>query len=158
MSGVLAVTQPFGVGLGIQEPFRIAAPGADTNAIYQADGYGLRRLLSLVFTLTTDSNAANRYVTVEYQGKDGLAFVVNAAAVTVAASSTQRFAGSYGRGEAEWAANTDVLFPVTPVILSPGDVLKIVVTNIQAGDTLTAIRGVMERFPLDIANLPTMEP
>ena len=127
MGGVLAVTTPFGAGLGIQEPFRIPAPGANTNATYQADGYGLRRLLSLVFTLTTDGTVANRYVTVEFQGKDGLAFVVNAAAVTVSASSTQRFAGSYLRGEAEWAANTDVLLPLTPVILSPGDVLAVVV-------------------------------
>ena len=158
MSGVLAVTQPYGAGLGIQEPFRIASPGANTNATYQADGYGLRKLLSLVFTLTTDSNVANRYVTVEYQGKDGNAFAVSAAGVTYPASATQRYAGSAFRGEAEWAPNTDVLFPLLPVLLYPGDVLKIVVANIQAGDTLTAIRGVMERFPLDAQQLPTLEP
>ena len=158
MSAVLAVTQPYGAGLGIQEPFVGATPAAAANFTYACDGYGLRRFLSLVFTLTTDGNAANRYVTVEYQGKDGNAFAVGAAGVTVSASSTQRFAGSAFRGEAEWAANTDVLFPLIPLLLFPGDVLKIVVASIQAGDTLTLIRGVTERFPLDVNNLPTLEP
>ena len=158
MSAVLAVTQPFGVGLGQQLPFRIADPAVATVATRSFDGVGLRRLLSLVFTLATDSNVASRYVTVEYQGKDGNAFAVGAAGVTVSASSTQRFAGSAFRGEAEWAANTDVLFPLIPLLLFPGDVLKIVVASIQAGDTLTLIRGVTERFPLDVNNLPTLEP
>ena len=158
MSAVLAVTQPYGAGLGQQLPFTLADPAVATNATRTFDGYGLRRLLSLVFTLATDGNAANRYVTVEYQGKDGNAFAVAAAGVTVSASSTQRFAGSAFRGEAEWATNTDVLFPLLPVLGFPGDVLTIVVANIQAGDQLSKIRGVEERFPLNADVLPTLEP
>ena len=158
MSAVLAVTQPYGAGLGQQLPFRLDNPAAGANATRTFDGYGLRRLLSLVFTLTTDGNAANRYVTVEYQGKDGNAFAVAAAGVTVSASSTQRFAGSAFRGEAEWATNTDVLFPLIPVLVFPGDTLTIVVANIQVGDQLSLIRGVEERFPLNADVLPTLEP
>ena len=158
MSAVLAVTQPFGVGLGQQLPFRIADPAVATVATRSFDGVGLRRLLSLVFTLATDSNVASRYVTVEYQGKDGKAFSVAAAGVTVSASSTQRFAGSAWRGEGEWATGTDVLVSLLPVLVFPGDVLTIVVANIQAGDQLSLIRGVEERFPLDANVLPVLEP
>ena len=158
MSAVLAVTQPFGVGLGQQLPFRIADPAAGANATRSFDGIGLRRILSLVFTLATSSTVAARYVTVEYQGKDGKAFAVGAAGVTVGASSTQRYAGSAFRGDSEWATGTDVLFPLSPVLVFPGDVLTIVVANIDTTDQLSLIRGVEERFPLDANVLPTLEP
>lgn len=152
--GVLALTQPFGVARGVQEPFAIANPAAGSGAAFVCDGRGLRRLLSLVFTLTTDANAANRYVTVEFQGNDANAYCVNAAGVTVAASTTQRFAGTISRGQGEWASGSDILYPLESLFLYPGDTLRVVVAAIQAGDTLTKIRGVMERFPLDSESLP----
>ena len=156
MSSVLAVTQPYGVGLGQQLPLNFANPAAGANYTRTHDGYALRRYLTLVFTLTTDANPANRYVTVEVQGKDGLAYVVDAAAVTVSANSTQRFVCSIFRGVAEWATNTDVLLPLAPVLQSPGDTFTIVVANVQAGDTLTKIRGSEERFPLNADVLPNL--
>lgn len=158
MSGVLAVTQPYGVGLGIQEPFRGADPGAGVNFTYPIDGYGLRRLLAIVFTLTTSGTSANRYVTVEGRGGDNLAFNADGAGVVVTATSTQRFVGSFTRGRGEWAANTDVLFSLTPIMLYPGNTLNIIVAAIQSGDTLTNIRGVFERFPLTTRDLPTESP
>lgn len=154
---VPAVTRPFGLGWGSQEPFTINPPGAATNATFKVDGRGRRRLVSLVFTLTTDANVANRYVAVEYRGFDGGAFAVNAASVLVTASSTQRFVGSIDRGVAEWNTGTDVLFPLADVFLHASDTLVIAVSSIQAGDTLTGIRGVMERFPVDVYDLPEQE-
>lgn len=153
----LALTQPVGVGLGSQEPFSGITPAANTNFSLSIDGRGLRRVQTLVFTLTTDGNAANRYVTVEYRGGDGNAYAVNAAGVVVTASSTQRFAGDISRGVAEWASGTDVLFPLAAVFMFPGDSLNVIVAGKQAGDTLTVIRGVLERFPLDAAQLPVVE-
>ncbi len=153
---VPALTLPYGTARGEQEPFAIANPGAAQAATFTVDGRGLRRLNTIVFTLTTDANVANRYVTVEYRGGDGLAYCVNAAAVVVLAGSTQRFAGSIGRGVSEWATGTDVLFPLDDVFLYASDVLRVGVSGVQAGDTLTAIRGVLERFPVDRYDLPAM--
>lgn len=154
---VPALTRGFGLAWGSQEPFAIAAPGAATAATFTVDGRGRRRLVSLVFTLTTDANAANRYVTVEYRGIAAGAFAVNAASVLVTANSVQRFAGSIDRGVAEWNAGTDVLFPLEDVFLHASDQLVIAVGAMQAGDTLTGIRGVMERFPVDVYDLPEQE-
>jgi hypothetical protein len=154
---VPALTRPFGGGWGSQEPFTIANPGAATNATFTCDGRGRRRLITLVFTLTTDANAANRYVTVEYRGIASAAYAVNAASVLVTASSTQRFAGSIDRGVAEWNTGTDVLFPLEDVFIHPSDTVVIAVSGMQAGDTLTGIRGVMERFPMDAFDLPERE-
>ncbi len=156
MGDVLGLSQPYGVGLGQQFPFKGIDPAAGANFSLSPDGRFLRRFLSLIFTLTTDNNAANRYVTVEIQGKDGNAVTVNAAAVTVSASSTQRFVFAAHRGVAEWATNTDILAPIEPSLIFPGDTLAIVVASKQAGDTLTLIRGVEERFPLDADQLPVL--
>lgn len=156
MSAVTGLTRPFGRARGVQEPFKLSNPGAGLNASLAIDGRGLRRLTSVVFTLTAGVAVANRYVTVEYAGGDGLAYCVNAAAVLVTASSTQRFAGSISRGDSEWNTGTDVLFPLEDVFLYPGDTLTVKVGGVQAADTLTAIRGVLERFPLDYYDLPTL--
>lgn len=154
LGGVPALTQPYGAALGIQEPFSLPNPAAGANATFVVDGRGLRRLTSIVFTLTTSAAAANRYAHISFLGGDGLAYCVNAAAVVVTANSTQRFAGQLSRTVGEWAANTDVLFPLANVFVNPGDSIIVRVTGIDVGDTLTSIRGVMERFPLDWYDLP----
>jgi hypothetical protein len=153
---VPGITRPFGKARGVQEPFAIANPAAAADGVFTVDGRGLRRLVSIVFTLTTSADVADRYVTVEYEGGDGLPFAVNAAGVLVTALSTQRFAGSISRGNSEWNTGTDVLFPLEDVFLYPSNVLRINVAAVQATDALSGIRGVLERFPLDWYDLPTL--
>jgi hypothetical protein len=154
----LALTQPFGLGAGVQEPFLPPAPGANTNLTVTIDGQGMRRLSSLVFTLTTDANAANRYATVEYVTPAGRTYAVAAVTAVQAASLTNRYVGSLGYGVSSFNTGTDGFFPLPPVFLYPGDSLKILVASKQAGDTLTLIAGMMERFPLDGVGLPPPNP
>lgn len=158
MRGVSALTQPFGSALGYQFPFVGTSPAAGASFSLTINGEFVHRLLALVFTLTTDANAANRYVTVECRGKDGLAFSVSSPAAAVSANSTQRFAASAWKAVPAFDSTTDLFFPLDAVFLYPGDVLAIVVASVQAGDTLTAIRGVEERFPLDPSLLPVRSP
>lgn len=139
--------QPYSRGGSFQQPVRGVAPAAGSSFSLQMDGRYVSRLTSIVFTLTTSATVANRYVTVEFQGDDGTAWCVNAAAFVVAASATQRFAGQVGRGSGEQAAGTDILFPLAPVFIHGGDTLAIVVGNVAAADTLTGIRMVFDRFP-----------
>jgi hypothetical protein len=156
MSG-LALTQPAGIGLGLQEPFAPANPAAGAQVSFVCDGHGLRRLQSLVLTLTTSAVAGNRYLTVEWQGSDGKAYAVAAVAATLAASGTQRYVFALGEGSQAWNTGTDAFAPLPPVFLSPGDSLVTVLAAGDVGDTITSIRGVMERFPLDGVGLPASE-
>lgn len=149
--------QSFGSGQLFEETSPGANPGAATNYTHKLDPRYRSRLVEIVFTLTTDANAANRYVTVENQDGDGNTLSAAAAAVTVSANSTQRFVGQLGRGVAEWAANTDVLFPLSPRFLSGGQLIVIVVTGIQTGDALTKIRHTFDRFPTDPERWPGFE-
>jgi hypothetical protein len=152
--GALALTQPIGAGLGVQEPFAPASPAAGANLSFVCDGRGLRRLQTLVLTLTTSAVVAARYLKVEWQGGDGKAYAVAAVAATLAASLTQRYVFAVGYAAQAWNTGTDGFAPLPAVLLSPGDSLVTVVDNLDAGDTLTVIRGTMERFPLDGVGLP----
>lgn len=113
------------------------------------DGRWSSRLVSCVFTLTTDVNVANRFVTVEFQGGDGTAYAVAGAAIATAASLTRRYNGQMGRGTSEGIAGSDIFFPLEPLFMRGGDTLAIIVGGIQAGDTLTKIRFVFDRFSTD---------
>lgn len=147
------LTQGLASGLGNQVVIRPANPGAGNNLSIALDSRWVWRLSSCVFTLTTSATVANRYVTVEYAEDTGASASVNAASVLVLAGSTQRFAGSAQRTVAEWNTGTDVLFPLDPVFMYPGGTLQILVAGIQVGDTLTAIRFIVERFSTDVTGL-----
>lgn len=153
MSG-LSLTQPFGIGFGVQEPFAPADPGAGVNLAFTCDGRGLRRLTTLVLTLTTSAVVASRYLKLEWQGSGTKPYAVAAVAATLAASSTQRYVFATSYAAQSWNTGTDAFAPLPAVLLAPGDSLVTVVDNLDAGDTLTTIRGTMERFPLDGVGLP----
>lgn len=153
MSG-FALVQGYGVGVFPQEKLDGVQPAAGAGFTHKLAGTYVSRLLAVVFKLTTDATAGNRYVAVEYQGDNGLAFAVSAAGVTVAPSTTaQRFAGSILRGNGEWATGTDILFPLAPVFLHGGESVKITLTNEGVADQLSAIELVFDRFTTDPALL-----
>jgi hypothetical protein len=54
----------------------------------------------------------------------------------------------------DFATGTDVGFPLDDVIVFPGDTLVINITTLDAGDAITNIRGVEERFSYDPRRLP----
>lgn len=140
------LTEPFGHARGDSFLIRGTPPAAGSSFAFPIPGEYVARPVSCTFTLVTDGNAANRYVTVEYGVRDGPSYCVNAAGLVVTATTMIRFAGSSQRGVAEWATGTDVLFPLEPAFLFPGASLQINVASIQAGDTLTGIIFLVDRF------------
>jgi hypothetical protein len=143
------LTQPVSDGVGYQHDLRATPPAAGANFSVVLDSRYVWRVKHCLFTLTTSSQAANRYVTVQYLFGDGNPLWVNAASVTVSANSTQRFVGSSDRGVAEWNTNTDVLFPLDKAFLRGGNTLQIAVASIDTADTLTAIYFIFDRFETD---------
>ena len=150
----LALSLPVAVGVGLQEPFFLDNPGNNTNGAKVIDGQGFRLLTSLVFQLVTDANAANRLVTVEWQGGDGSAYAVAEVTAVQTAGNTNRYVFGLGYGVSSFATGTDGLAPLPWVLLSPGDTLALLVGSKQAGDHLQSIRGTWQRFPFDQYGLP----
>ena len=140
MVSFVGAGQPTGFGETFQRTVQGDDPDAGSVFTVQLDSTYLHRLVSCVFTLTTDGNDGERYVTLELDGGDTNAIVVDGAAVTVDPSSTQRFSGSMYRGVGEWNAGTDVFFPITPTFMEGGQTFGISVQNMQAGDQLSLIR------------------
>jgi hypothetical protein len=129
----------------ISEPVN---PAAGAGYTLQLDGRYWWRLHGATFTLGTDSNAANRLVTVQYGMADLNPLVIGEAALVVVASTTAlRFVGSVDRGDSEWNSNTDVMFPLTNYPILGGRPFQIAIANAQAGDTLTAIKLAWWRLP-----------
>lgn len=153
MSGY-ALTQPYSEQRGFQSVVPGVNPAAGANLVLTLDSRWVWRLISCVFTLTTDATVANRYVTVEYQQDAQVPYCINAAAVVFTANGTQRYAGAINQTVAEWNTGTDVLFRLAPLYLFGGNTVTIRNLNAGAADTLTLIRFVFERFPTDQFNIP----
>jgi hypothetical protein len=145
VSGYL-LGQPYGHGRTYQHTVLGTTPGAGANYSTGIGRVDRARLVFASFTLTTDSNVAARYVTIEYGGINAVARTADGAAVTVSASTTaQRFLGIYNRGPAEWNTGTDVFFPLGGLWIEAGETVAINVANIQVGDQLASIRLTFDR-------------
>lgn len=124
-----------------------AAPGAGANFTQAVNDGTWWRLVSIAVRLDTDANVANRTVRVEYRGADAIAFLVCGNPVTYPASTVaEDFYFSAWQPLGAWEVGTANLVPLAPMLLQPGQDFRIAVTNIQAGDTLTRIRYVVEKF------------
>jgi hypothetical protein len=125
------------------------APVAGQSYSYSVGPWDRMRLVFVVFTLTTDANAANRYVTIEYPGINGVSVIADGASVTVSANTTaQRFVGALRRGPAEWNTNTDVFFPLSGFWAPVGQTITINIANVQAGDLLSKVALTFDATPV----------
>lgn len=140
--------ETYGEGFGYQDTLDPANPGAGNNLSILVGGENWLRVLDAIATINTDANAANRFVSLDFINPRGITYVRNAAGLVLTANTTnQVFMWSEQRTDAQWAANTPVLAPVSSVFLPPGSTVQITVDNKQAGDTITAVHLVVERFP-----------
>lgn len=124
------------------------AAGADFSAEVEA-GYFMR-LISVFCRLVTDANVADRELVVECRDGQDQRFALFGAPVTVSASDTVDYAFSAYQPRAEWPVDDSIIVPLGPVLLVPSWDFRLHVVNVQAGDQLSRIRYMRERFyPLD---------
>jgi hypothetical protein len=152
--GGYALGQPYGYGAAYEQVFVGTSPAAGSNFVQVMDSRYVWVLVGIVFTLTTDANVANRYVTVEYAQDGQNPYAVSAAGVLFTAGGVQRYVGAINRGVAEWNTGTDVLFPLAAGYLRGGSSLTVRVGAIQVGDTLTKIVLTFDKYPTDVSNVP----
>lgn len=126
-----------------------ASPAAGANYSFTVGSLGVEsvRVVSCKATLTTDSNAANRVFALDYiGGRSGTMIRNSPSAVYTASTSATVFQWDHAHTISEWNANTIVFVPLVDVLLYPGWSVQLTVDNIQAGDTITAIAVVLEKF------------
>lgn len=124
-----------------------ASPAAGAEFTQEINDGLWWRLLTLFVRLTTDANPANRALRVEFRDEAANLLHVNGNAVTYPATSTEDYSFSVWHPRGEWEIEPDTnLVPLAPLLLQPSWDFIINVDNIQATDTLTRIRFVVEKF------------
>jgi hypothetical protein len=144
-----SVDNPALYAYGFPELVEGVAPGAATDFTQAITGGFFVRLVTVRATLTTDGTAANREVTLECRNAAGSRYCVSGAPATVPASSTYTYTFSAFQPEAVWPVDTGLLIPLSPVIMRPTDSFRLHIVNAQAGDALSSIRWLWERFYSD---------
>lgn len=145
--GTRGLLEPFGYGRGYAEIVFGTAPAAGANFSYLIAGQYSTRILSAVFTLVCDANAANRAVTLDYVTPEGRVWASNGIGAVTVANATQKYSGQIDRSHGEQATGTTYFFAISDLFIDPGNSIAINVANKQVGDQLSAITMVLERFP-----------
>lgn len=123
------------------------SPAAGAEFTRAVDGNFWIVLLAFCVRLNTDANAANRTLRLEYRDAEDNVYDVMGNPVTYPANtSNEDFFFSPHQGQGEWEVSTANLVPLHPLPLPPTHDFHVEVTNIQAGDTLTRIRFVVQEF------------
>jgi hypothetical protein len=154
-SVTVGLLQPYGWGLGYEDFSDPASPAAGANYSRTVQGQHWERFLAARCLITTDGNAANRLVSLDFINARGTTYVRNAASVVVTASTTnQAFEWNIGRTIAEWNTNTPVFCPLMSTFLQPAFTVQITLDNIQAGDQISGIHLWMEKWPTGPRGVP----
>lgn len=133
----------------------VTTPAAGAAASVTVAGDYYLRVIAARLSITTDGNAANRFVSLDYVNARGITYVRNAASTVITASTTgQAFEWNYQRTIAEWNSNTPILCPCLDMWLPPGFAVKFAVDNIQATDQISGLRLSVMKYPSGIEGGP----
>lgn len=125
------------------------SPAAATDYTQTIEGRYVARLVSIRALLTTDANAANRELVLQYRDAGGTVLEVFGAGVVVTASDTVTYYFQRSIKEAQWSVDDSIVVPIADEPLLPTESFRLHIVNAQAADTLTVIRYTVERFYTD---------
>lgn len=147
--------EAFSYGLGYQDFIPLANPAAGANQSFTVDSRNWLRVLGARATLTTDANAANRLLSLDYITGRTQTYLRNQPPVVITAGTTnQAFEWKEQLTGSEWNTNTPVHTPVSSIFLAPGTVIQFTVTNVQVGDQLSGLSLTVERFDTGPSGYP----
>lgn len=134
------------VPYGIPEYVKGTSPAVATAFTGTVAGGFYERLATVFCRLVTDASVADRQVYLEYLDADGNRYAIAGAPVTQSANSTNDYAFQAFVGQSDWPVDDTVLVTLPPVLMLPTFSWKLVVDNVQAGDQLSRVRFIRERF------------
>lgn len=147
------LTGPLGYQQGWQQLLRPADPAAGANYDYTVSGQYHERVLAVQASFTASATVATRDVILYVRDalSNRILAVPGADGVAAGASNGITWAdfGVYN----SFANSGEIIAPLPGLLLSPGWQVNIEVANIQAGDQLSGIAYLVQRFPTDITRL-----
>lgn len=126
----------------------VTQPASGAVASLSVPGeYGVR-VLAAKATVSTDANAANRLVSLDFVTANNVTRVRNCPSVVwTANTSSQVFVWNQAWHLSEWNTNTPVLVPVLGILLPPTWLVRFQIDSIQVGDQLSSLSLVVEKVP-----------
>jgi hypothetical protein len=132
--------------------FSPASPAAGSNYSFTLGSLNCDyfRVIAATATLATDANAANRVFALDYITGRSTTAIRNAATVLVTANqSATVYQWDTAHHVSEWNTGTTVFSPLVDMIFATNWTVQLTVDNKQAGDAITAITFVVEKFYAD---------
>lgn len=137
----------FPLGSGFLDVITPADPAAGANITVTLGSQIALVVRAVLVTLTTDANAANRFLSVDYGLGARYTVIRNAATVFVTASTTaQVFQFDTQHAVSEWNTGTMVFSPLLPLPLPAGWALTLTLDSKQVTDQLSSCKIVVERY------------
>lgn len=131
---------------GFPELVKVPNPAAGATYTYTVTGEYAVRFVAVYCKFVADANAASREITVEYRDDGTQRFALSGINTTVTATNTAYYAFNAFQPAAVATVDSTALVPLMPILLMPTWSMKLNVLNVQAGDQLSQIRLVIERF------------
>lgn len=122
------------------------SPAVASHYTQAVDGAFYLRLVSVFCRLVTDANVANREVVLEYRDAAANRYAVHGSAVVQTAGLTRDYYFGAFQPQVVTVVDGTHLVPLSPTLLPPTHDFRIFVVNVAAGDQLSRIRVVAERF------------
>lgn len=143
---VPALDSPALVRYGYPEYFQAASPAAGAHFVQQISGAFFVRLIAFTVRLVTSGVAGAREVVVQYRDDQANVYSQNGINTTVVAGQTADYFFGAFIPEAVATVNGSALVPLQPIILPATHDFRAFVVNLDAGDQLSRVRFVWERF------------
>jgi len=134
------------VRYGLPEYVQGTSPAVASHFVQAVEGRYHVRLVSLFCRLVADVTAANREVVLEYRDAEANRYALHGSAVAQTASQTRDYAFNTFQPVVTTVVDTSHLIPLSPLLLPPTFDFRVFVVNVAAGDQLSRIRFVWERF------------
>lgn len=142
----LGLTRRLGHGRAFSEVEIVPNPAVNAGFTYVNDGLYWRYIDSLSFQLVTDSNAANRLVTLTVTDGQGVALSTVPSAAALTASKTGQYTYLDGYSATTGATDGPFLNMFPGVFLQPSYRIVVTVGAKQVGDQISNIRLYAEKF------------
>jgi hypothetical protein len=142
----LGLTRRGGHGRAFSQVLSPATPAVASGFTYTNDGLYWEYIDSVSFKIVTDSNAANRAVTLTVKDGTGAALATVPTAAALTASKTGLFSYLENYSAITGATDGPFLGPMPGVWLQPQFSIVVAIGGVQVGDQLSAIRIYAQRF------------
>lgn len=142
------------MAVGWQEPVYVPNPAAGTSWKHVVDGRYYERVVSVRWGFTASGVVANRYPMLTWRDSNGTVVLRSPAMELIVAGNNVNMNSSVF-GYADFGQNQAEQFSGLPDLLLPPDwSLSGDVPGIDAGDQVSGVVVVVQRFPTDAAVMP----